>query len=265
MLTGANGIVGQHVKEILQQSSQFIDIKCFDGDILDVANIEKQVNGLKELDEVIHLAACVEIDAVKKSPAQAFAVNVGGTCNLLNRIVSSGFKPHFFLCSTAHVYRPSKLPIKEEGELSPISIYGKTKLMSEIVSAEICQEMGLEFCIGRVFSIHDPKQKGTFLRPNIIKRLQLEDLSGEFHLLGGESVRDFLTAREAANLIVELSKYHFHGVVNIGSGRPKKIKDFVQELTDVSLNIKSFGENNSVIANIEKLTEFLRWSSDENV
>ena len=265
LVTGSSGIVGRHVTELIHKTSKNVEIKRFNGDILDIANIRKQLKKLNKLDEVIHLAAFVPIDEVTNNPAKAFAVNVGGTCNLLNGIIDAGFKPHFFHCSSSHVYQPANEPLKEDGKLEPSSIYGKTKLISEMVCSEICSAIGLKFCIGRVFSIHDPAQTGTFLRPNIVKRLCSEDLSKEFNLIGGDSIRDFLLAREAAKLIVDLSRFHFDGVINIASGKPTKIRDFVQELASVSLNIKSLGESDTMIANIEKLTHFLKWSSKQDV
>jgi len=48
------------------------------------------------------------------------------------------------------------------------------------------------------------------------------------------------------------------GIYNIASGKGIKIKDFVQNLTNKKLNIKSVGGSDYLVADITKLKKVLR-------
>ena len=257
LLTGGSGIIGGHIKKLLGGGSRGVEIVCFDADLTDMSAINDALATAGPLDGVVHLAAMVATDEVRADPTRAYAVNVGGTLNLLGALAKMGQAEHVFLCSSAHVYAPQSGAIKESALTEPVSLYGRTKLMAEIVATDICNTYDIPLCIGRVFSIHDAKQVGSYLLPNIRKRLANEDLSRPFELYGADSIRDFLTARNAAEIIANLVIKHYTGVVNIGSGKPTRIRDFVQKLTRNPLDIRAVGGQNSLLADTTRLDAFV--------
>ena len=257
LITGSGGIIGRHIVEKLRLLYKKSDIVLFEGDLADMSQTQSVIKNAGSIKSVIHLAAMVSVDAVKADPARAYSINVGGTVNLLGALAQSCQTPHVFHCSSAHVYEPKSNAISEEAETTPLSLYGRSKLLAEIAAKDICASYGMPLCIGRIFSIHDPCQKGPYLRPSVMKRLSQENLNIPFELPGADSIRDFLTAQEAAQLILSLTVAKYCGIINIGSGKPTPIRDFVQGFTTKKLDIRHTGKKNCLLADTTKLNTFL--------
>lgn len=254
-LTGAGGVMGRHVvrhfANLLPGSEVFANK-------VDLTNLEAVKAALGEagpFDKVIHLAAIVPVVVVDANPVHAFAVNVGGTINLLTAL--EGQEASFLYCSSSHIYAPSDELITENAEKAPISFYGRTKWAAENAAAAICEATGRGFCAARVFSTHDPAQDASYLRTAIKRRLAEENLDLPFMLQGAESVRDFLSAERAAELVVRLAIASATGPVNVGSGKGMKIRDFVQALSPRPLDIRAMGGANSLVADVSRLRSIL--------
>lgn len=256
-ITGSRGIVGRHLCAALT-SQTHIEVYEFDGDIRDRNDIDAAVTRAGDIDIVINLAAVVAVETVENDPAKAYSVNVGGVTSLLEVISGKKIRPYFFQCSSAHVYSPSEHAISEDDATEPLSYYGKTKRMAEIVVEDVCNKLDLPWGIGRVFSIHDPAQKGSFLRPRIEERLRTGNLGSPFELRGADSVRDFLPAKQAAEYILALSLSKHQGIINIGSGEPTRIRDFVQQLSSEKLDVLHVGNSDMLLANVTRLRNFER-------
>ena len=257
LVTGSGGIIGSHVVSSLKSRGEAIDIVRFCGDLTDSGHTKAFIKAAGRLDTVIHLAAKVAVDQVEKNPSCAFLVNVGGTINLLNAISEVQHKPSLFYCSSAHVYARLDSAISEEEATEPISLYGRTKLIAETIAKDVCSLYGITLCIGRVFSIHDPKQTGPYLRPNILRRLDAHDFSRPFELYGADSIRDFLTAEHAAQIIADLAINQYAGIINIGSGEPVRVRDFVQSLSTEPLDIIHVGARDIIVADTTLLASFM--------
>ena len=253
LVTGSNGILGRHVCRWLGVYSSKADIVYNKADITNINEIRNMVKNIGSLDILIHLAAIVPVSKAHVEPELAYRVNVGGTINLLEAV--RPVKPKFVYCSSAHVYGYSDFPIREETPMAPVSVYGRTKMVAEMAATDIAKVYGIPLCVTRVFSIHDPAQTGTYLRPGIEKRLSTEDLAKPFRLLGAKSIRDILTAEEAARRMVIVALSGSLGAVNIGSGRGTTLEEFVRSLSDVDLNIEPAGPANTLVANIDRLAD----------
>jgi len=250
-ITGGTGVLGKIICKDLD--SMNFNYSKFKGDICSKKEISEWV--LKNnFDSIIHLAAIVSTKQVDKDLEYAYSVNVEGTENLINILNENNLNPWLFYASTSHVYKSSNTLIKEEDITNPISEYGKTKYDAE----KIIQESYTNYCIGRIFSFYHQTQKKSFLYPRIKYRLDNEDLSKDFELYGANSIRDFLNAEEVSKIIIQLMQKRAKGIYNIASGKGIKIKDFVQNLTNKKLNIKSVGGSDYLVADITKLKKVLR-------
>lgn len=249
-ITGGSGVLGTILEQKLHELKY--DISSFVGDIRDIAEIEKWVDS-DDYESVIHLAAIVPPSEVKESLTKAFEVNSVGTRNLVDVLNSKSPSTWMFYASTSHVYKSSSKPIPENGEIEPISEYGLTKYAGEVLAKKNYTNL----CIGRVFSMYHKTQKPPYLYPNMINRLQKEDLTKDFELYGANSVRDFLNAEEIADIIISLMKIKAVGTFNIASGKGTKIKDFVQSLSEKELKIKDMGGKDTLVANIDNLNKIL--------
>jgi nucleoside-diphosphate-sugar epimerase len=253
-ITGATGTLGKILCVKLKQYA--FEFSCFSGDLRNQSDVYKWIYN-NNFDAIIHLAAVVQVASVNEDPINAFNVNVGGTINLINSIIEckSVGKIWFFFASSSHVYKSSARPILEDYELLPISLYGKTKLMAEEIVREagVFSKYNLEVCIGRIFSFYHPSQSGSFFYPSIRSRLESEDLSRPFELYGADSVRDFLNAEQVVDIIMRLFNKQTTGIFNVASGCGIKIRDFVQTMTKVKLDIAPKGIADSLVADISKI------------
>ena len=141
--------------------------------------------------------------------------------------------------------------------------------MAEQICLDVADKIGVRVCIGRIFSFYHRTQVGSFLYPNIINRLKTEDLSKVFELNGGESIRDISSANHIVKKIMCLLNNEYTGVINIGSGKGIKIRDFVQQVAfDISkneINIKSVDDDFSyLVADMSKYNKIcLKNSANE--
>lgn len=255
LVTGAGGILGRHVVRHLSKMLPNAIVTRNKADLTDPAATKAMIASCESIDKVIHLAAMVPVTSVKADPALAYAVNVGGTVNLLSALKGSGAS--FLFCSSSHIYAPSSAPISEQDAKGPVSLYGRTKWAAEKAASDICSATGRDFLATRVFSIHDSAQTGSYLRPSITRRLASEDLSQPFELPGGNSVRDFLTAERAAELVVILAMCNATGPINVASGKGMQVRDFVQDLSPQPLDIVATGQADTLVANISRLEKIL--------
>lgn len=263
-ITGSYGILGTLLCHQLDRAR--ISYSRFEGDVRSKTDIEKWVSG-NNWDGVIHLAAIVSTKQVKEDPLTAYDVNVSGTINLLEGLKKAwqGQKKWFFYASSSHVYKSSNKAIQETDTLDPVSLYGKTKLMAENIIQEAGSVADYPFnvCIGRIFSFFHKTQKPPFLYPNILKRLKEEDLSKNFFLYEADSIRDFLNAEEVAEIIIKLAQKQSIGTFNIASGKPTKIRDFVQSLSPVHLKITTNDKKDFLLADTTKLNQELKGNGND--
>jgi len=249
LLTGSTGTLGCHFSEKLKAAGH--TVIPFKGNILDPANIKEQVDA-QSFDTVAHLAAMVPVKEVDAAPAHAYEVNVCGTIYLLKALIARNQSYQFFYASSSHIYKSKDTPISESDQLSPATLYGRTKLHAEQIAQDICKSSQIRFTTGRIFSFFDEKQKPPFFYPSIKARLAKEDLNKPFELFGADGSRDICSAREIAGKIVALIDCEAEGVYNIGTGTGTKIRDFVQRLSPVELKIVPAGKSNHLIANTTK-------------
>ena len=260
-LTGSGGILGRHVRSAIEALSPETEILSNRVNLTDLAAITQALRAAGPIDLVIHLAALVPVDEVKANPARGYAVNTGGTINLLAALAAAeawtGAFARLLQCSTGHVYAAQDRPIREGDPTEPVSIYGKTKLLGEAAARDICAETGRSLCVARLFSIHDPAQDGSYLRPSLERRFAAVDPEAPFELYGAGSLRDFLTAEAAAMQVARLAMSSFDGVVNLGSGQALTVADFAQSLAPFPLKIKPLGVNSNLVPDVTLLTKIL--------
>lgn len=253
-ITGSTGVLGTILCKECEKAG--ISYTCFKGDITDENDLISWVKSI-DFENIIHLAALVPTARVNKEPMQAYAVNVGGTINLLKVLTQFNNKCKWlFYASSSHVYKSSDTAINEDYDTEPISFYGKTKLMGENVCTQFSatDACKINICCGRIFSSYHHTQKPPSLYSNILNRLATEDLSKPFFLYGADCVRDFLPSEEVIGYILKLMNINQSGVINIASGIGIKIRDFVQNMSEKELAIITNDKiPNKLVADITQL------------
>jgi len=256
-ITGSTGVMGKLLCKKLKVEN--INFSTFKGDICNKYDIDNWLSKNK-FNAIIHLAAIVPTDKVKKDPLPAYSVNVGGTINLLTSIKKSKQKPWFFYPSSSHVYESKSTPINENDKINPISLYGLTKYMGEKICTDFSNNDNCDFpiCCGRIFSLYHKTQTEYSLYGKMLKRFQTEDLSKPFFVYNSKGTRDFFDMEIAVDIIIKLMKKKSCGIFNIASGNGVLIEEFIQSICNQTLNIISNNDKNDIlVANTSKLQKEL--------
>lgn len=157
LITGGSGFLGLHLTRRLLESGEKVrifDIAEVDDEEIedsaeyvkgDVRNYEAIYEACKDVDVVYHTAAVVPIARAGKT---YWDVNVLGTKNVLECCLKHRIRKLVYVSSSSVYGIPSKLPVDENTELSPLGDYGKSKYEAE----QICQKYkkcGLDISIVR--------------------------------------------------------------------------------------------------------------------
>jgi UDP-glucose 4-epimerase len=110
---------------------------------------------------IVHFAASIVVPDSVRDPLGYYHNNTMNTCLLLQTAVAGGVR-HFIFSSTAAVYgNPDHSPVREDATTHPISPYGSSKLMSEIMLHDTARAHDLRFVALRYFNVAgaDPQQR----------------------------------------------------------------------------------------------------------
>lgn len=135
LITGSNGMLGHDLQKVLKDKHELI---LTTSKTLDITDKENTIDFIvkNKPDVVINSAAYTDVDGCETNQDLAYAVNGEGVRNL-----ALGCKE--VDCPLVHVSTDyvfdgtAREPIAEDGEIGPISIYGKSKLKGEEAIQEI--------------------------------------------------------------------------------------------------------------------------------
>ena len=99
----------------------------------DIRDPEARRRALLDADAVVHLAAIVGDPACARDPALSHEVNVGGAAALVADAREAGVRRLVFAstCSNYGRMADPTVPITEDGELAPVSLYAEQKVQIE--------------------------------------------------------------------------------------------------------------------------------------
>ncbi len=219
-ITGGTGVLGKRIIERLPY--KFFSFKK---KIENFDQVKKWINSEK-FDLILHLAAIVPTNKVKKNFNKAKIVNVDGTKNIIKAVLNSSHPPKwFFFASTSHVYSEvlNKKKISEKAKTKPYSKYGQTKRNAEKIIEKNFKNKKISFCIGRIFSFTDKRQDPPYVIPSIISKIKNKKKK-TIILSNLNHYRDFVSIKDITSAINVLFKLKKKGFYNIGSGNSLNIK-----------------------------------------
>jgi dTDP-6-deoxy-L-talose 4-dehydrogenase (NAD+) len=234
-VTGATGFVGGHVLaslakrdiSIVAASRQIPNVIPADGDVTFVALDISQATGAYERlgspDVLIHLAW----EGLPNYQSQRHVdVEMPAQLRFLDTCMRDGLG-RLVVAGTCFEYGLAEGELYEDLPTVPVTQYGTAKdtLRHELEAAS--DQLGTELAWARLFYLYGPGQ-GSGSLYTLLNRAIDEDRSS-FDMSGGEQVRDFLPAHEAARLLVELAlSPGAAGVFNICSGVPVKVRELAR-------------------------------------
>ena len=173
LITGANGLLGQKLVELLEQESSVTTIATGRGanrnnsgsyiyETMDITDAEAVSHIIQkhQPEAVIHTAAMTNVDQCEQEQAGCWKQNVEAVQNLVSACEqTSSFLLHL---STDFIFDGEEGPYDEEGTPNPISYYGESKLASE----KILFDSSLNWSIARTVLVYGIVQDMS--RSNII-------------------------------------------------------------------------------------------------
>jgi UDP-glucose 4-epimerase len=284
LVTGGGGFIGSHlVRRLVSYEHRVRVLDNFaTGKVENLAGLEDLdvVNGdirsrhdvagaMRGIEVVFHLAALPSVARSWKDPVATLATNAHGTANVVEAAVANGVSV-FVYSSSSSIYGNQETEKKSEDlEPLPISPYGYSKLLGEMISlAHARQNGGMRVVSLRYFNVfgarQDPNSPYAAVIPLFIKHA-LADTTATIYGDGTQS-RDFthvdnvvdanLLAMESgvSGLAMNIACGESHSLVELVAaiaalnGHPMKTMhgppregDIKHSLADISLAKESIG------------------------
>jgi UDP-glucose 4-epimerase len=179
------------------------------------------------IDAIIHFAASIVVPDSVRDPLGYYRNNTVNSRALIECAVNNGVR-HFVFSSTAAVYgNPAEPLVKENAPTQPISPYGWSKLMSEIMLRDAGRAYGLGHVVLRYFNVAgaDPDCRAgqsSKAATHLIKvavetalglRPTLEVYGDDYPTPDGSCIRDYIH-------VSDLARAHSDALRHLRSGSP---------------------------------------------
>ncbi len=210
----------------LENLSHVIDKVVFvKGDICSFKDVYRVMREYR-VDAVLHLAAIVSVVEVNENPFRGLYVNFYGTLNILEAMRRLDVDKIVYASSAAVYGDPVDLPIKETHPLKPKSLYGVSKLSSELLLNSYREVYGLKPVILRYFNVYGPRMKPGAYASVIYKFIESIISNKPLTIYGdGLQTRDFVYVEDVARANIAAIEKNVEGVYNIGSGVATNIRE----------------------------------------
>ena len=255
LITGATGFLGRNILNRLVSQDNFIYVvfKPYSSNILkiskkenlkiiecDIKDYNKLNNIINDNIDVIYHFAWDGTQGIKRANINIQLNNIQACINIFNFAKENNCKKIIFPASIME-YEINDL-MYNDVFININSLYSISKLSADYMLRTLCLNNGISFIrclISNVYGVGEVSER--FINKTIRKMLNNEPLS----FTSGEQMYDFIYIDDAVNLIINLEE---KGVSNktyyIGSGKPRKLKEFIIEMKDcIDINITlGFGE-----------------------
>jgi nucleoside-diphosphate-sugar epimerase len=220
-----------HGQEDIAAEQERAGVSVIRGDVRDA---DARAKALQGADAVVHLAAIVGDPACARDPQVSDEVNVQATKSLVADAGQAGVK-HLVFASTCSNYgrmADPTMPITEEGELRPVSLYAEQKVGME--QAILASENGPTPTCLRFATVYGVGRRMRFdLTVNEFTRELWADR--ELEVFGEQFWRPYIHVRDAARAVATVLQAPAEKVAgkvfNAGrSGENYRKLDLVQEI-----------------------------------
>jgi len=264
------------------------DVTLVRGDIGDGRLLDRTLRE-QQIDTVIHFAASSVVPDSVTDPLGYYGNNTGKSRTLIAAAVRGGVKT-FLFSSTAAVYgNPAIVPVREEAPTNPVSPYGASKLMTEMMLADTARAHDFHYAALRYFNVAGADPSGrcgqsTAKASHLIKaacetalglRPEIEVFGTDFDTPDGTGVRDYIHVSDLveAHLLIldQLRETKTNLVLNCGYGRGFSVLEVLAAVEraagrqfPIRYSARRPGDPASVYAATEKLHEVIDWQPKWN-
>jgi GDP-4-dehydro-6-deoxy-D-mannose reductase len=293
LVTGISGFVGGHLAEHLVAEGDLVVGLCTSGRWPpELSALEKTVRierfdlveqgeadladliRRKQPDVIYHLAAQSNPQGSVADPRGTWALNLGGSLNLLEAVKFSGQNPRVVLVGSGVCYgnpAPAFIPVSEDCPLRPNNPYAASKAAVDLLGIEHYLAHGTDVVIVRPFNHAGPRQLPRYVLAGLAFQVAEVECGRRSCVEVGnlEVIRDFTDVRD----VVRAYRLLGHGgqsgeIYNLGSGEGTKLTDALEYLRSQSkvpvaiqvdaARIRSIDQP-LLIANARKLRTAVGW------
>lgn len=274
LITGAEGFSGRYLTDLLEQRSSH-QIYLTDRRPITLSNLficnladTKSVMALiKEIHphQIYHLAG-----SFSNNYNTDYEANVLSLKNILDCLLALELKTRVLLIGSAAEYGIVDIgdnPVSEDHPLTPVSVYGLTKLYQTCLMRYYCLVHKMDLLMARTFNLFGKEMSNRLFIGRVYDQVT-KYKRGEISKI---TVRNLLSKRDYIDVSEAIKYYELimnHGktseVYNVGSGKSTMIRDLLKEIFDEfqievdSLEVKAESNNDKIditdiYADIKKL------------
>lgn len=302
LVAGGAGYIGSHTVKRLKEAGHnpviydnlsrghavVADILGIPAVFADLNNAETLRRTLKEhqIDTVMHFAAYAYVGESVEQPLMYYQNNVATTIAVLTCMAECDVNRFVFSSTCATYGDPDKVPITEDEKQSPVSPYGRTKLMVEqILKDYAAANKKFSFAALRYFNAcgcagdgtlgedHDPE---THLIPVVLQSLlgvrdKLTVFGQDYPTPDGTNVRDYIHVDDLADahiLAMEKLAAGQQMFLNLGTGRGFSVKEIIataEKVTGKKVPVvfgpRRAGDAIALYANPSKAKQTIGWEA----
>ena len=305
LVTGGAGYVGSHICKLLIKNG-YVPITV-DRHFREAAvsfgpnynlNLPQEMDRLDEIinrydiTSCIHFAGSTSVPESVTNPSLYYKNNFIVTISLLDKLIACGIKTFVYSSSAATYGDPGFRKCRETDVTNPISAYGGSKLMMEMLCRDYLTAYGLSSVGLRYFNaagadpegeVGELREKETHIVPLAIAAAKqgktFKIFGDKYDTPDGTCVRDYVHVMDLADAHIKALHYASENqvseVFNLGSGEPasnKQLIDAVQKHAGemkIEMHDNRPGDPAYLVADTTKAKEILDWeptqSSIDNV
>ena len=304
LVTGGAGYIGSHmVLELLDAGEKVVVVDNLTtgfrwavdpratlvvGDVAD-EDLVRAVIRRHNAGAIIHFAGSIVVPESVADPLGYYHNNTVKSRSLMASAVATGVK-HFIFSSTAAVYgNPKENPVPELATPAPMSPYGSSKLMTEVMLADTARAHDFRFVALRYFNVAgaDPKGRSGQSTPRAThlikvacetalgKRANMEVFGTDYPTQDGTCVRDYIHVKDLARAHMSALGYLRKGgtsdIFNCGYSKGYSVHEVIAAVKKASgvdfkviLSPLRAGDPAAIVAASGKIRETLGWKPEHD-
>ncbi len=300
LVTGGAGYIGSHmVLALLDAGERVVVIDnlstgfrsavpppavLVEGNVGD-EDLVTRVIGEHGVRAIIHFAGSIVVPDSVADPLGYYLNNTVNSRTLIAAAVATGVKA-FIFSSTAAVYgNPAEIPVSETADLKPVSPYGTSKLMTELMLADTAFAHDFRYVALRYFNVAgaDPAGRAGQSTPRAThlikvacetalgKRPSMDVFGTDYPTPDGTCIRDYIHVADLVDAHMAALRYLENGgqadVFNCGYSSGYSVLDVIEAVKraaggpfPVNLGPRRPGDAEAIVANSAKIRERLGWT-----
>ena len=300
LVTGGAGYIGSHMVHALADAGESVvvidnlstgfsafvpeGVPLFIGDAAD-ENLVEGVIAAHGIESIIHFAGSVVVPESMRDPLAYYRNNTMTTRSLLNVAVKCGVN-RFIFSSTAAVYgNPDQVPVPEHAPTRPLSPYGTSKLMTEIMLHDTASAHGMSYVALRYFNVAGADPLGriglaTVGATHLLKiaaeaatgqRAKIDVYGTDYPTPDGSCIRDFIHVSDLVQAHRAALAYLRNGggsvTLNCGYGRGYSVLETIEAVRRVSgrnfavqYAPRRAGDIMTMVADTTRIRSMLDWT-----